>query len=314
MRGLALRVMSSIRLPDLIQIQILAIRKCSTDRSPYVRKCACIALAKAHSLDPTQLPHLQEVLAVLLDDASTMVLGSAVAAFNEMCPLNFSLIHPCYRKLCHLLPDLEEWAQAPLLGLLTRYVRTCFSAPPDSSATVISGQTPSLAGGPKKVVSAKMKRRVAKTAFYSDDEVSDDEIEEVLEEDPYVDRAQYDRQEADVGCVFTGAEQDAELGASLDPDHALLLKTSLSLLKSRNACVVLAVCTLHHYCGPSTRVTSAQVSKALIRILKNSRETQFVVLSSIKSLAQENPGVFAPYLTDFFVRLSDPLFNRCVAI
>jgi AP-3 complex subunit beta len=38
-RGLALRVMTSIRVPDIIQIQLLAARKCAADTSPYVRKC-----------------------------------------------------------------------------------------------------------------------------------------------------------------------------------------------------------------------------------------------------------------------------------
>lgn len=39
-RGLALRVMTSIRVGDIIQIQLLAVRKCASDSSPYVRKCA----------------------------------------------------------------------------------------------------------------------------------------------------------------------------------------------------------------------------------------------------------------------------------
>ena len=38
-RALALRVLSSIRIPDILQIQILGVQKCSQDTSPYVRKC-----------------------------------------------------------------------------------------------------------------------------------------------------------------------------------------------------------------------------------------------------------------------------------
>jgi len=315
-RGLALRVMSSIRVPDLIQIQILAIRKCSTDRSPYVRKCACIALTKAYSVDHSQLSELEEILSTLLDDASTMVLGSAISAYNEMCPQNFKLIHPCYRKLCHLLPDMDEWTQAPLLGLMTRYVRTFFTDPVGGSSSSSSARTSTGNGvdasGTSKV--KVIKRRVPKQqAFYSDDEDGDSEEEIILEE---VETYSPDKRHmtAEMGSVFTGIDADAELGANLDPDHALLLKTSLSLLKSRNACVVLAVCTLHYYCGPRTSITTTQIGKALIRILKNSRETQFVVLSSIKSFAQDDPFTFAPYLSDFFIRLSDPLFNRLLKL
>ena len=37
-RALALRVLSSIRVADILQIQILAVKKCTLDSSPYVRK------------------------------------------------------------------------------------------------------------------------------------------------------------------------------------------------------------------------------------------------------------------------------------
>ena len=49
-RGLALRVMTSIRVSDIIQIQLLAVRKCATDTSPYVRKCAANAVPKIFSM------------------------------------------------------------------------------------------------------------------------------------------------------------------------------------------------------------------------------------------------------------------------
>lgn len=110
-RGLALRVLTSIRVPDIIQIQLLAVRKCATDSSPYVRKCAATACTKIYSLDAEQLPQLQQILDKLLKDNSTMVLGSAMAAFNEICPLSYSLIHNSYRKICHLLADMDEWSQ-----------------------------------------------------------------------------------------------------------------------------------------------------------------------------------------------------------
>lgn len=50
-----------------------------------------------------------------------MVLGAAVAAFNEVCPNNWDLLHRSYRKLCHLLADLDEWTQIVVLNVLTRY-------------------------------------------------------------------------------------------------------------------------------------------------------------------------------------------------
>jgi AP-3 complex subunit beta len=263
------------------------------------------------------------MLATLLDDSSVMVLGSAVAAYNEICPMSFHLIHPCYRKLCHLLPDMDEWTQAPVLNLMTRYVRTFFTDPSSSGTSTgtstkisstsmgTSGSSNGQQGTTTDTGRKTVKRRVMKAAFYSDDEGGDSEEEkEVAMEQDNSSRYEDTHTKAEMGSVFTGVDADAELGANLAPDHSLLLKTSISLLKSRNACVVLAVCTLHHYCGPQTTITNTQIGKALIRILKNSRETQYVVLSSIKTFAQDYPFIFAPYLTDFFIKLSDPLFNK----
>ena len=61
-------------------------------------------------------------------------------------------------------------------------------------------------------------------------------------------------------------------------------RCSLPLLKSRNSGVVLAVCTTHYYCGSRTGSTMNQVAKAMVRILRNRREIQFVVLDAIRSV------------------------------
>ena len=45
-RALALRVMSSIRVHATVPIVMLAIKKCSTDSSVYVRKAAAHAIPK----------------------------------------------------------------------------------------------------------------------------------------------------------------------------------------------------------------------------------------------------------------------------
>jgi len=58
-----------------------------------------------------------------------MVLGSALWAFNEICPDRFDLLHPHFRKLCRLLADTDEWGQIVVLNTLTRYARTQFVNP-----------------------------------------------------------------------------------------------------------------------------------------------------------------------------------------
>ncbi|XP_060091844.1 AP-3 complex subunit beta-1 [Heteronotia binoei] len=128
-RASALRVLSSIRVPIIVPIMMLAIKEASVDLSPYVRKNAAHAIQKLYSLDPEQKEMLIEVIEKLLKDKSTLVAGSVVMAFEEVCPDRIDLIHKNYRKLCNLLVDVEEWGQVVIIHMLTRYARTQFVSP-----------------------------------------------------------------------------------------------------------------------------------------------------------------------------------------
>ncbi|XP_038257803.1 AP-3 complex subunit beta-1 isoform X4 [Dermochelys coriacea] len=70
-RASALRVLSSIRVPIIVPIMMLAIKEASADLSPYVRKNAAHAIQKLYSLDPEQKEMLIEVIEKLLKDKST---------------------------------------------------------------------------------------------------------------------------------------------------------------------------------------------------------------------------------------------------
>ncbi|XP_004645788.1 AP-3 complex subunit beta-1 [Octodon degus] len=128
-RASALRVLSSIRVPIIVPIMMLAIKEASADLSPYVRKNAAHAIQKLYSLDPEQKEMLIEVIEKLLKDKSTLVAGSVVMAFEEVCPDRIDLIHKNYRKLCNLLVDVEEWGQVVIIHMLTRYARMQFVSP-----------------------------------------------------------------------------------------------------------------------------------------------------------------------------------------
>ncbi|CAB1445844.1 unnamed protein product [Pleuronectes platessa] len=128
-RASALRVLSSIRVPIIVPIMMLAIKESAADMSPYVRKTSAHAIQKLYSLDPDQKEHLIEVIEKLLKDKSTLVAGSVVMSFEEVCPDRIDLIHKNYRKLCNLLVDVEEWGQVVIISMLTRYARTQFVSP-----------------------------------------------------------------------------------------------------------------------------------------------------------------------------------------
>ncbi|XP_003369720.1 AP-3 complex subunit beta-2 protein [Trichinella spiralis] len=74
-RASALRVLSSIRVPIIVPIMMLVIKESVRDMSAY------------------------------------LVIGSAVYAFEEVCPERLDLIHKHYRKLCAALVDVDEWGQ-----------------------------------------------------------------------------------------------------------------------------------------------------------------------------------------------------------
>jgi AP-3 complex subunit beta len=134
--------------------------------SPYDAP-GSVALHFDRSLDSERKDELIDCIEILLGDDRTLVLGSAIAAFNEVCPERLDIIHPHFRKLCNMLADTDEWGQIYILQLLTRYARLQF-ANPNADHPV------------------KAKR---KAQFYSDDESGssddgDDYIVEPGEVDP----------------------------------------------------------------------------------------------------------------------------------
>lgn len=126
-RAMAIRVMSGIRVPLINGIVMLGIKRCMTDLSPIVRKAAALAIPKCYILEPTNLPTLTSYVATLIGDPSYFVLGAAVNAFLQICPERLEFVHPNYRRLCRLLPDIDEWGQVAVLHLLTIYARKNFS-------------------------------------------------------------------------------------------------------------------------------------------------------------------------------------------
>lgn len=63
-------------------------------------------------------------------------------SFTQVCPNKFELLHPAYRKLCHLLADVDEWGQIAILSALQRYVRTQFTNPQREYSIDVSSNKP----------------------------------------------------------------------------------------------------------------------------------------------------------------------------
>lgn len=108
---------------------LVAIKDCASDMSPYVRKTAAHAIPKLFSLDPDLKDDIISIIERLLNDKTSLVLGSAVQAFEEVCPERIDLVHQNYRKFASLMADFDEWGQVILINLLIRYGRTQFVDP-----------------------------------------------------------------------------------------------------------------------------------------------------------------------------------------
>ncbi|XP_035858995.1 AP-3 complex subunit beta-2 isoform X7 [Sander lucioperca] len=214
-RASALRVLSSIRVTIIVPIMMLAIKEAASDMSPYVRKTAAHAIPKLYSLDPEQKDQLIEVIEKLLADKTTLVAGSVVMAFEEVCPERIDLIHKNYRKLCNLLIDVEEWGQVVIINMLTRYARTQFLNPNMNESLLEEGSD---------------------KTFYGSDEDEDEEEEE--EKDKKAEAPAMAKRKPYV----------------MDPDHRLLLRNTKPLLQSRNAAVVMAVAQLYFHLAPKAEV------------------------------------------------------------
>jgi len=352
-RALALRVLTTIRLADIWQIQMLAVQRCAADPSPYVRKCAAMALAKLKTEESLDLI-LEQLHKLLEQERNLMVLSSAVISFHELCPERLDLLHTSFHKLCELLTDMDEWGQVIVIDCLARYCRTFFQEPrqwKEGTAARIdrSKRVRRTAQGithvqedeieeeeesqllpstlaeqsaeagvqlPRRniVAPSKIKRRVVRKGFYSDeeDESTEEEVFTREADGPVVSMSTAFRENPieDANATVAAPVLEDSEDSELHPDHRKLLRSAMPLLKSRNAAVVLAVCSLHYYCGVSSIRVRSAMGKALVRIHRDHREIQYVILGAIKALATECPSAFKPFIQDFLVKALDPPFTR----
>ncbi|KAI9011222.1 Clathrin/coatomer adaptor, adaptin-like protein [Gaertneriomyces semiglobifer] len=265
-RAMAVRVLSSIRVQVIVPIIMLSLKKALTDLSPYVRKAAANALPKIYSLDPAQLPYLIELIEGLLNDKSTLVLGSAVTSMMEICPERLDLIHKHYRKLCRVLVDANEWEQIAIMTLLGKYVRLFFDRPDDVEDT-----------------QALQVMDSHQHSLFSSESNSEFEIKHVQE-----------------------SIKNSQPRNSLDPDHELFLIACEPLLNSRNTSVVLTAIQIFYHQAPRSYLSRG--IRALMRLLRTSKEERYITLRTISTIASRCPQAFEPYLKHFFVFEGEPKF------
>jgi vesicle coat complex subunit len=128
-RALAIRTMSYIPNPTILDHLTEQLRHHLKDRDPYVRKTAAICVAKLYAADPRKAEKggFVELLRDLLVDSNATVVANAVAALSEIADrpdgVVFKLNLPVANKLIAALGESSEWVTVctRTLHQLTRY-------------------------------------------------------------------------------------------------------------------------------------------------------------------------------------------------
>lgn len=125
-RAGAIKTLSHMHLPDIRALVGVSVDKAARDGSWFARRAAGDAVRALWSADSDSenRAQLERVVEVLLRSAGPLTLGSALSAWEDLCPENWELIHPGFRAWCAMLGDVEEWGQCVVLKVLGRYVRT----------------------------------------------------------------------------------------------------------------------------------------------------------------------------------------------
>ncbi|XP_043719934.1 AP3-complex subunit beta-A [Telopea speciosissima] len=298
-RAWALRAMAGIRLHVIAPIVLMAVSKCARDPSVYVRKCAANAIPKLYDLHQEEnASTLEEIVNILLSDQSPGVVGAAAAAFICVCPNKLSLLGRNFRRLCETLPDVEEWGQIVLIGILLRYVVARHGLPRESilfSSHSTRGSC-SEEDGVDHAASEKDSGNVGGMAYES-------ELTTLLSRcyiegpDEYLSRSGLTSMDA------SGLDPANFTSSKNNEDVRILLQSTSPLLWSHNSAVVLAAAGVHWIMTPREDVN--RIVKPLLFLLRSSSASKYVVLCNVQVFAKAMPSLFAPHFEDFFISSSD---------
>lgn len=120
-RALAIRTMSYIPLPVIIEALLDPLRHCLKDKDPYVRKTAAICVAKLYVHDPNTVERqgFINTLRDLLVDVNPTVVANAVAALTELSERSDSIVLRLNLIVANrLISALEESSECLCLSIL----------------------------------------------------------------------------------------------------------------------------------------------------------------------------------------------------
>jgi len=123
-RGLAIRSLSSLRVPDLIEYLIQTIEQGLKDSHAYPRKSAAMGVLKVHDLDPSALAEtelLPLVRTLLTADRDAEVVANCLTVLRETDGLERHATKSTVYALLNRLKGFSEWHQCLVLELVSHY-------------------------------------------------------------------------------------------------------------------------------------------------------------------------------------------------
>lgn len=207
-----------------------------------------------------------QIVGLLLNDHSPAVVGAAASAFTSVCPNNFSLIGRNYRKLCEVLPDVEEWGQIMLIGILLRYVIARHGLVKESIMFSLYNKDGVNLDEDEHYITSK------EDAGYTTDKTVSELAHMIFQcyiegPDEYLSRSSSNR---------IALKLDASQYTSCSNDVVkILLQCTSPLLWSHNSAVVLAASGIHWIMAPMEDVK--KIVKPLLFVLRSSYAARYVV-------------------------------------
>eukprot|EP01097_Dermamoeba_algensis_P000796 TRINITY_DN1285_c0_g1_i1.p1 TRINITY_DN1285_c0_g1~~TRINITY_DN1285_c0_g1_i1.p1 ORF type:complete len:788 (+),score=179.45 TRINITY_DN1285_c0_g1_i1:96-2459(+) len=124
-RGLALRSMSSLRLPQLVEYLLPPLKVGLSDPSPYVRKTAVLGLAKVFRISPSYIRETGVInkLYDMIRDRDGQVVTNAIHSLDEILKDEggMAVNKPIMVHLLSRLKEFNEWSQSFIISLMLRY-------------------------------------------------------------------------------------------------------------------------------------------------------------------------------------------------
>lgn len=243
-----------------------------------------------------------QIVGILLNDHSPGVVGAAAAAFASVCPNNLSLIGRNYQRLCEILPDVEEWGQIILIGILLRYVIASHGLVEESIMHSLHCKENCQSG--KDGLESD-------TKFTLPEDNSDiglnyeSELAYVISQ-CYVERPdEYLSRSSLLSKVSSDSKSEFFQSVKSNEDAKILLQCTSPLFWSNNSAVVLAAAGVHWIMAPIKDVK--RIVKPLLFLLRSSKASQYVVLEHFLDLQ------FSKFIDVYVMCLHVFIYYVCVS-